>query len=110
MISDPVWQQYLAMSKTVESGQYGNYKMLLLASDEAIGIFTYPFRMFFFNGDEAVLALNLEVGALGTCSLGVHDSEAHRNFGSGNPEMPMDEFKLWALETASKFLDLTSKS
>ena len=80
--------------------------MLLVASDKSVGVFIYPFRMFFFsnNENEPIIALNLELGDWGTCALGVHDSETHYNYGSANSNMSIDEFKLWALETVKKHL------
>ena len=82
--------------------------MILMASDKPFGIFIYPFRMFFFSNDkdEPVLALNLELGSFETCALGIHDAERHIHCGPATPNMSIDEFKLWALETAKKHLDL----
>jgi len=80
--------------------------MLLVASDKSVGVFIYPFRMFFFSNNEIepIIALNLELGYWGTCALGVHASEKHYNYGSADPNMSIDEFKLWALKTVKKHL------
>ncbi len=110
MISDPMWKQSILDAVPIEDECYGGYRMLLVASDKPVGVFIYPFRMFFFpnDGDEPVLALSLELGNFyGTCALGVHDSEKHYNYGSANPNMSIDEFKVWALETVKKHLNLS---
>ena len=116
MISDPLWYEYFVLAEHIESECYGTHDMFLTALDRPLGGFIYPFRMFFFlTADDypfcgdIVLALNLELGEFGTCSLGAHDSEKHYNYGPTNPNMSIDEFKVWALETVKKHLDLSNK-
>lgn len=91
--------------------------MSLMRSDKPFGVFIFPLRMFFYLNDndfppkgEPDLSLNLELGKLGTCSLGVHDSEGHHNYGPTSPNMAINEFKIWALETAEKYLELSNKN
>ena len=113
MISDPLWFEYLALSECIDSEWYGDHNIRLMSSDKPFGVFIYPFRMFIYLNDngfppkaEPDLSLNLELGEFGTCSLGGHDSEGHNNYGPASPNMSIDEFKVWAFETAKRYLTL----
>lgn len=103
MISDPRWEESFIKGQVVEDGTFHEYRMVLLKIDEPIGIFDYPYRMFFFKEGEntPILILSLEFGRMfGTCALGAHNESMHKNFGSADVNMPLDEFKSWALSIA----------
>jgi len=107
MISDPRWAESLAKGRLIEESAFNEYWMLLMQIDEPIGVFDYPYRMFFFKEGNSipVLILSLEIGRLfGTCALGAHNESAHKNFGEADKNMTLEEFKNWALSVAPKEL------
>lgn len=107
MISDPRWEESYIKGKIIEEGVFGDYRMVLMKIDEPIGVFYYPYRMFFFKNSEytPILILSLEIGRIyGTCALGAHDETMHRNFGDADENMSVEEFREWALTIARKEL------
>ena len=107
MISDPMWKESFLKGQVVEKGLFGEYLALLVKFEEPVGLFLYPYRMFFFkkNELEPTLILNLEVGLMfGTCALGAHTEEYHENLGTADSNMTLEDFKEWAISTAEKKL------
>lgn len=103
MISDPRWEESFVKGQVIEDGTFNEYRIILMQIDEAIGIFDYPYRMFFFKEGETIpiLILSLEVGRMfGTCALGAHNESMHKKFGDANVDMTLEEFKSWALSIA----------
>jgi len=106
-MNDPRWEESFTKGKILEEGLFGNYKTVLLTISEPIGIFDYPYRLFFFkeNTPTPILILSLEVGRMfGTCALGAHNESAHMNFGDAEINMTAEDFKVWAFSTAQKIL------
>ena len=107
MISDPRWIESYLKSQEIEKGDFDKYNMVFIKTTESIGHFKYPYRMFFFKHNETIpkLILSLEIGQLfGTCALGEHTETSHINFGKADPNMKMEDFRDWALSTASDHL------
>jgi len=112
MFSDRMWEQSLREATVIEELHFTDHLRVLVTSDKPVGHFIYPFRMFFFrkNQKEPILALNLEFSGGKSCFLGVHDSEAHYNYGKTDPNMSIEDFKGWALRTASQYLSSSPDS
>jgi len=112
MFSDRMWEQSLREATVIEELHFPDHLRVLVTSDKPVGHFIYPFRMFFFriNQKEPILALNLEFSGGERCFLGVHDSEAHYNYGKTVPNMSVEDFKDWALRTVSQYLSSSSDS
>ena len=103
MISDPRWEESYIKGQVIEDEIFKEYRRVLMKIGEPIGIFDYPYRMFFFKEGKTtpILILSLEIGKMfGTCALGAHNESIHKNFGEANPKMTLEEFKKWALSVA----------
>ena len=106
-IADPRWEESFIKGKVIEEGLFGDYKVVFMTISEPIGVFEYPYRMFFFDQHKPTptLILSLEFGRVfGTCALGAHNESGHMNFGDAEKSMRLEDFKAWALLTAKEIL------
>jgi len=107
MISDPMWEDSFVKGQIIEDSTFNKYRTILMQINEPIGIFSYPYRMFFFKENEIVptLILSLEIGMMfGTCALGGHNISEHITYGNADTNMTIEDFKKWALSVAQSEL------
>ena len=102
-MSDPQWEESFVKGQIIDNSTLDEYQTILMQINEPVGIFSYPYRMFFFKENETTptLILSLEVGIMfGTCALGGHNISGHMNFGNADINMKIEDFKNWALSVA----------
>lgn len=107
VIRDDSWKRHVKHYPPVEEYRIGRYRFVLYRINEQEYAINYNFRLlcFFESGNEPILALNHENSQTGKSFYGASVADGHINLGMASPSIELMEFRKWALQNVSRFIN-----
>ena len=106
-VQDKSWKRHIMQYKPEEEFVIGKYKFLLYHINEQDYAINYKYRLICFieGGNEPILALNHESSGRGKSFFGASIAKGHLNLGIAPSMMSILEFRKWALQHVSDFIE-----